>query len=147
MPESSLVVPCGKRKVWDADPFAGPCPAGRAYTGSLALQARRYAEVSGRPWFVLSARWGLLHPEALVPGPYDTTFSRPSSDLVTVATLQQQAEAWGLVRCTVLAGSGYVDAMRQALGAPAVLAPLQGCRGLGWMLALLKSAREERRVL
>lgn len=47
-----------------------PAPAVDLYTGSYFHQAERAARSDGRPFLVLSARYGLLHPEEVIE-PYD----------------------------------------------------------------------------
>lgn len=42
-------------------------PAREMYAGDLFTKAREYAEQRGLRWYVLSAKWGLLHPDELVP--------------------------------------------------------------------------------
>src|SRR5665648_901571 len=41
-------------------------PARELYTNALFVRRRGYAEASGRPWFVLDARWGLVAPEEVI---------------------------------------------------------------------------------
>jgi len=41
-------------------------PARDLYTNALFVRRRGYAEASGRPWFVLDARWGLVAPEEVI---------------------------------------------------------------------------------
>ena len=38
------IVPCGKRKIWDEKPNAGPTPARKTYTGVFARTCIMYAE-------------------------------------------------------------------------------------------------------
>jgi hypothetical protein len=52
-----VLVGCVKTKL----PHAAP--ARDLYTSSLFRGRRRYAEQTQRPWFILSARWGLLAAE------------------------------------------------------------------------------------
>jgi len=44
------------------------------YTSDLFAKARAYVEAVGGPWFILSARHGLLHPLQWV-APYDMTLA------------------------------------------------------------------------
>lgn len=68
------IVPCGKEKIWDREPGREPTPAHLVYIGSFASGARAYAEhFHPESWVVLSAMYGFLHPNDLVPGPYDVT--------------------------------------------------------------------------
>lgn len=144
-PATLYVVPCGKAKAWDRDPGRGPVRAGEAYTGRLAGTAAKYARASGKPWVVLSAKYGFLDPDELVSGPYDTTFLRKSPDMVSVETLRAQLAAKGLGRYSevaVLGGKAYVARVRQAFaGTPATIrTPLAGVGGLVLMAAKLRRA-------
>lgn len=49
---------------------AGPCPAGDLYRSDAFTRARGHATRLGHPWFVLSAKHGLLAPDDVV-GPFD----------------------------------------------------------------------------
>jgi hypothetical protein len=55
-----VLVGCVKTKL----PHAAP--ARDLYTSPLFRGRRRYAELTRRPWFIVSARWGLLAPEEVV---------------------------------------------------------------------------------
>jgi hypothetical protein len=55
------------------------------YRGSLFARRRAHAEASGRPWFVLSDRWGLVHPDELIA---PTGFSMTEHSLMYL-------RAWG----------------------------------------------------
>lgn len=50
-----VVVPCGKRKIWDKYPSAGPTKAEDVYIGAPFKVNREYAEKYGSRWVVLSA--------------------------------------------------------------------------------------------
>jgi hypothetical protein len=139
------VVPCGKAKVWDKEPHRGPVPAGEAYTGTLAGTAARYARQSGQPWIVLSAKYGFLDPEELVPGAYDTTFAQKSPDLVPVETLRRQLTSKQLARydeVVVLGSKAYASHVRAAFAGTRVRirTPLAGVGGLVLMAAKVRRA-------
>lgn len=55
---------CGKAKA------VVPCAAAELYTGSLFRVRCMYAEQSGWPWWIVSAKYGLLAPDVPV-SPYD----------------------------------------------------------------------------
>jgi hypothetical protein len=55
----------------------GVQPASRLFRSSGFARARGYAESSGHPWFVLSAKHGLLDPDDVV-GPFDVLFGDQS---------------------------------------------------------------------
>jgi len=39
------IVPCGKAKIWDKNPKAGPTMAKQVYTGPFAKKCQEYAEL------------------------------------------------------------------------------------------------------
>lgn len=64
-----VLIPCGKRKREKS------APAKDLYTSALFKRHRAYAESLGAPWFILSAKHGLLHPDELVE-PYNVTMNK-----------------------------------------------------------------------
>jgi hypothetical protein len=48
---------------------ADAAPARDLFTGPVFAARRQFAEASGRPWFILSSRWGLVHPDEVI-APY-----------------------------------------------------------------------------
>ena len=56
-----------------------PRPAKDLYVSELFRRRRRYAEASGRPWWIVSAEYGLVHPDEVI-APYDTLIGRRSLD-------------------------------------------------------------------
>jgi hypothetical protein len=92
--------------------FASPLFAGR----------RRYAAGSGRPWYILSAKFGLLAPGDVI-SPYDVYladqspgYQRAWGEFVTVQ-LEQYENALRGRRIEVHAGAAYVDPLRRPLTA------------------------------
>lgn len=147
---SSLgIVPCSKGKVWDRIPTCGAVPAKDAYTGTFHRLARAYAERKADQWMILSAKYGFLAPDDLVPGPYDVTFNRPSDPrCITTERLREQVLEKRLNRYTrviVVCGDNYVRRIREAFqgtGAE-IITPLKGKGGIGSMQKWLKHAVEE----
>ncbi|MEM8519520.1 DUF6884 domain-containing protein [Janthinobacterium sp. CAN_S7] len=101
------------------------------YNSQLFTLARRYAERSGDPWFILSAKYGLLDPAQLVT-PYDESLN----DKRTV-----ERAAWGLLveaqikqlvcrnsDLIMLAGRAYRDPLQHRLEAQGhkVIVPMEG---------------------
>ena len=107
-----VIVPCGRAKIWDRTPDAGPTEAKDAYTGSPFVVNRRYAEAFGTEWRVLSAKYGFLQPTDIVHGPYDTTFKRKSSDPISNKELREQVAAQGLDEFDSIVGLGGVEYRR-----------------------------------
>ena len=101
-----VIVPCGQRKIWETAPQRGPVPACDAYTGAPFKVNRAYAERFATDWVILSAKYGFLRPEALIPGPYNVTFKRLSTGSVSLAVLRQQVREQGLDRFRRVIGLG-----------------------------------------
>lgn len=96
-----LVACCGKKL-----PYAAP--AKEIYQSELFLKSRRYAEQHGDRWLILSAKHGIVHPDATIE-PYDETLNdktaserRAWSERVTRQLDDLRGE-----KLTVLAGEAY----------------------------------------
>ncbi len=138
------IVPCGKAKIWDKRPDAGPTPAKDVYTGPFATMCRRYAlRFHSADWCIISAKYGFLQPDDRVPGRYEVTFNRKSTQPISVEDLVEQAKKTGLLsydRVVCVAGSAYVDRCRRVFGESIVVETLSGCRSQGAMMQKLKQA-------
>lgn len=51
------------------------CAARDLYVSSWFLKARQYAEASGNPWFILSAKYGLVPSDSVIE-PYEQTLNK-----------------------------------------------------------------------
>ncbi len=76
-PNRIVIISCGKSKNNGPD-----CLAKEAYNGRSFLLKRKYAELSGYPWLILSAKYGLLKPNKEIDPNYDMT-------VVTKVDIQQ----------------------------------------------------------
>jgi hypothetical protein len=65
------LIACTKQKLPQA------APAKELYTGDLFKKSRAYAEANTDEWWVLSARYGLVHPDEVI-APYDQTLQAMS---------------------------------------------------------------------
>jgi hypothetical protein len=88
IPGFLVVVSCGKEKIWKRRPHLGPTPARDAYTSSKFKASRRYADRFAERWLILSAKYGLIEPEFLIPENYNRSFYHP--DAVGIPELRQQ---------------------------------------------------------
>jgi hypothetical protein len=96
-------------KIWDKNPQAGPTLARDTYTGSPFKVNRQYAERFGDAWLILSAKYGFLSPDKIVPGPYNVTFKRRSPPPIDRSVLRQQAQQIELDRFSEVIGLGGQD--------------------------------------
>lgn len=140
-----ILVGCGKTK------RAEKSEARDLYTGSLFRARRDYAEASGDTWYVVSARYGLVHPDTDLE-PYDVTIGqlcepeRAAWALQTVSRilddLPDEAKL-GAITLELHAGAAYAEpliAVARAVGLRASR-PVRGL-GIGEQLGLY--AREAR---
>ena len=114
-------------------------PARDLYTSRLWSSRRSYAEAHGCPWYILSAKHGLLHPDTSIE-PYDLSLNelparmrREWSQRVLEA-LKEEFPALAGKTVEVHAGKNYVEyGLERALrGAGAVVRrPLAHVVGLG----------------
>lgn len=124
---AAILVGCVKSKQ------AGAAPAAELYVSLLFEGRRRYAVHSGVPWYILSAKYGLLASDDVV-GPYDVYLAGQSADYrhawgEFVAAQLDQLQLDGRGRAIeVHAGSAYVDPLREPLAQRGITlrAPLAG---------------------
>ncbi len=138
------IISCGNRKIWNntKNPGIGSCPAKNVYTGNFVRLNQRYAEkFYPKFWCIVSAKYGFLMPDDIVPENYNIRITDP--DAISMEELRKQAKDLGLDsydRVVVLAGKAYVDAVRKALPDHVkVEAPLADAGG---MFRMMKRVRE-----
>lgn len=125
-----VIVPCGKRKIWDNYPNAGPTEARRAYVGSPFKVNCGFAEKFADRWIILSAKYGFVDPDFLIPHNYNVTFKEPATNPISLAKLRTQLKEKGLdgyETVIVLGGKDYAKIVRTAFsGLSIVKAPTEG---------------------
>jgi hypothetical protein len=138
------IVPCGRTKIWDKEPAAGPSPARLAYIGPFSEKCRSYAEFFyPSSWCVLSAKYGFVWPDEIIPGPYDVSFGDPRTHTINVGHLMSQAEEKGLYTyesIVILGGRRYARVAEDVFREKRIVRPLADCKGIGFMMALMKKA-------
>jgi len=138
------IIPCGRTKIWDRFPDAGPTPAKNVYIGVFARKCQEYARAFyPDSYFILSAKYGFLHPEDIVPDNYNVTFKKPSTNPITIPELIDIAKQKGLFnadRILVIAGREYTQIIRRVLTTKEVVEPLMGCKGNGYMMQKMNLA-------
>lgn len=124
---------------------AHECAAKDLYLSPLFKLARSYAEQEGNDWYILSAWWGLLDPNAVI-GPYELTLN-------TMKTRQRKAWAEYVIaqleeipdienaRLVFIAGARYREHLVPWAGERAEI-PLEGLR-IGEQLQWLKNHTEK----
>ncbi|MEM2851555.1 MAG: hypothetical protein QXW18_07115 [Candidatus Bathyarchaeia archaeon] len=141
-----VVVSCGFKKIWDLQPDAGPKPARDAYVSAFFKTNREYAEKFADRWVILSAKYGFIDPDSIIPENYNVTFKKPQTKPVSLEKLKEQIKEKNLSRfdkVVVLGGRDYVEIVRRAFGnfRVKVIAPTSGLR-LGEAMAKVRRAIE-----
>ncbi|QQR70836.1 MAG: hypothetical protein IPI71_09385 [Methanolinea sp.] len=80
-----VVISCGKTK--KQVPF---CESKEAYLGKSFLMKRKFAEATKLPWFILSAKYGLLRPETIINPNYDKTIKNKNDINILANVIQDQ---------------------------------------------------------
>jgi hypothetical protein len=113
---------------------SGARSARELFTGAAFTKAREHAVRSGLPWFVLSAKFGLLAPDEVV-APYDVYLADQSARYRTAWgswVVAQLGERHDLARAVVEvhAGQAYTQPLREPLAAAGatLVEPLAGLR-------------------
>ena len=131
-----LLVACVKQK----QPAAAP--AKDLYISPLFRKERAYAESLGKPWFILSAEYGVVSPEAVIAPyecylPHTSRAYRATWGKRVVEQLSDTAGSLNGRRIEIHAGSAYIAPLRPLLEAEGaiVIDRLQGLslgQRLGW---------------
>lgn len=124
-----VLVSCAKRK------RATAAPARDLYTSPLFRKSRAYAESTGTPWFVLSAKHGLVS-HATVLEPYDVTLATTSREYRrewarrVLHELEVAVDSLDGRSIEIHAGAAYTTSLRPLLESRGALVsePLQGLR-------------------
>ncbi|NLE24799.1 MAG: hypothetical protein GX625_05560 [Clostridiaceae bacterium] len=137
------IVPCGKRKIWDKVPGAGPQEAKDVYIGPYSSKCIKYAQIFyPKSWLILSAKYGFLLPNDIVPGTYNTTFKEKKTRPISNHDLLKQIQDKGLNKydqIIILGGKTYTERIDYLFEQKTILKPLYGCR-IGEALRKLNEA-------
>ncbi|HII92747.1 MAG TPA: hypothetical protein HA262_11460 [Methanosarcina sp.] len=112
-PKQIVIISCGKSKN-----KVSKCMAKDAYNGRSFLLKREYAELSSVPWFILSAKYGLIRPKRIINPNYDKTVSS-AKDISELASkikkqVSQYPEFFTAKDILFLGPEAYVKALNTA---------------------------------
>ncbi len=138
------IVPCGNKKIWDKNPKAGSTKAKYVYIGPFAKKSREYAmRFYPSSWCILSAKYGFLFPNDIVPGLYNVRFNDRKTNPITTKELSAQVkekelDSYGQI--VILGGKNYVEMANKVFSSKEILTPLSDCKGIGYMMGKLNDA-------
>lgn len=140
-PETIALVSCVKQK------RSMPAPACDLYTSPLFCKMRDYAIAHSDRWFILSAKYGLVHPDAVIE-PYELTLKqmRAPERRTWAQRVHRQMGETGLLRSGTqflwMAGRTYQQDLATHLSSFEQCDPLAGMKigeRLGWLTRELTS--------
>lgn len=139
-----VVISCGDAKIWKKNPLTGPTPAKAAYISNYFKLNRKYAEKFSDSWLILSAKYGFIEPDFVIPEEYNVTFKDKSTKPISISQLKNQVRTKQLDRfdrIVVIGGSAYVKKVRAAFANTAcqVIAPVEGL-SIGKIMGKVKRA-------
>lgn len=145
------VIPCGRKKIWDHAPNAGPTIAKEAYIGVFHRLCQSYASHYFDDWVILSAKHGFLMPYDIVPANYDVSFSMNNEEVISKQLLGEQITKKKLDpfnQIVMLGGKKYQPIIKEVFQEKKLIEfPLTGTRGIGEMQQRLKTSLANRQPL
>ncbi|MFQ6126220.1 MAG: DUF6884 domain-containing protein [Candidatus Heimdallarchaeota archaeon] len=111
-----VVVPCGIYKIWKKYSNAGPTPAKNVYKGAPFKVYKEYAETFSDQWVILSAKYGFINPDFIIPEDYNVSFTNPSTNPISLKELIIQVNTrLNKFNCVIaLGGKTYTEITRKA---------------------------------
>ncbi|HFT5899554.1 TPA: DUF6884 domain-containing protein [Bacillus cereus] len=140
------IIPCGKKKIWDKHSDYGPMEAKDVYISPFGKACEAYATMFFENWVILSAKHGFLRPNDIVLENYDLAFDSKSDEVINIEQLQKQMVDKSLLQfdeIVLLAGKKHKKVVTKLYPEEMITYPLEGCKGIGYMLQRLKEAVKE----
>ncbi|AAP09775.1 MULTISPECIES: DUF6884 domain-containing protein [Bacillus] len=140
------IIPCGKKKIWDKHSDYGPMEAKNVYISPFGKACQAYATMFFENWVILSAKHGFLRPNDIVLENYDLAFDSKSDEVINIEQLQKQMVDKSLLQfdeIVLLAGKKHKKVVTKLYPEEMITYPLEGCKGIGYMLQRLKEAVKE----
>lgn len=145
------IVQCGGSKIWKKQPSVAKVPAKEAYVSGYFRKNRAYAEKFADCWYILSAKYGFLEPNALIRN-YNVSFKEPKTKPISAADLKKGARARGLYQYSqviVLGGTLYADKVEEVFEGTRcrVHRPFMGLKGIGYIQQAVSCALKRGKAL
>ncbi|MGE1027414.1 DUF6884 domain-containing protein, partial [Bacillus sp. GMs2/2] len=135
-----------KKKIWDKHSDYGPMEAKDVYISPFGKACQAYATMFFENWVILSAKHGFLRPSDIVLENYDLAFDSKSDEVISIEQLQKQMVDKSLLQfdeIVLLAGKKHKKVVTKLYPEEMITYPLEGCKGIGYMLQRLKEAVKE----
>lgn len=135
-----------KKKIWDKHSNYGPMEAKDVYISPFGKACQAYATMFFENWVILSAKHGFLRPNDIVLENYDLAFDSKSDEVISIEQLQKQMVDKSLLQfdeIVLLAGKKHEKVVTKLYPEEMITYPLEGCKGIGYMLQRLIEAVKE----
>ncbi|EEM95933.1 hypothetical protein bthur0013_27260 [Bacillus thuringiensis IBL 200] len=116
------------------------------YISPFGKACQAYASMFFENWVILSAKHGFLRPNDIVLENYDLAFDSKSDEVISIEQLQKQMVDKSLLQLdeiVLLAGKKHKKVVTKLYPEEMITYPLEGCKGIGYMLQRLKEAVKE----
>ncbi len=123
-----IIVPCGKKKIWDKNPSASPTPARYAYTSNYFKLCVQYAEKFSDEWVIFSGKYGLISPDFIIDN-YGTRIKATNGFRTKVRKQLEPFISSGLSSFISLCGKDYSQILKDMVE-PLGLKPYTPLEGL-----------------
>lgn len=138
------IISCGSHKIWDdRNDITGAIKARHVYTGGLARKCKQYAETFyPDSWCILSAKYGFIFPDELIPGPYNCSFNNKDTNPINISELKQQVmekQLFEYDNILTLAGKNYYYIICEVFNGYIIHDILKG-KGIGYRMQYLNNA-------
>ena len=99
---------------------------------------------------ILSAKYGFIYPNEIIPQNYDVCFHIKNSKTISLDKLKIQAEKKNFDEydsITVLGGKFYTKLIIDLFPDKEIINPLDGCKGIGYMLKKINDSIKSNKKL
>ena len=148
---SLCIISCSSKKIWDKNPELDSVKAQNAYISPFFKKCKAYADKFYEDWIILSAKYGFLYPNDIIPATYDVTFNSLNSEVISISELKEQINNKKLNQfedIVVLGGAKYREIVKEAFEAEHnYIFSLKDCGGIGYMLQKLNYALENEKKI
>ena len=109
MKSEICIISCGAKKAWDSDPGDCKIPVKDLFTGCLFKKCRKFAEAFYPDnWYILSGKYGLIHPDKHVRYYHLKTPSVLKGNLEYINFVKRQADLMNLKPTIIVSTCGNV---------------------------------------
>lgn len=145
---NTAIISCGAVKIWDLQPNIGPQKAQDVYIGSYTKQLKKYVNCYYDDWFILSAKYGIIHKDFIIAEKYDVTFNDKRSNPVNIEQLNEsitKSDICSYNQIEVLAGSNYTAMLKRSIiDNSKMVFPLKGIGGMGYHMQWMANRIKEK---